>query len=181
MRAFGSEAKYYDLFHKDKDYAGQAREIRKRYPKAKTVLEIGSGTGLMTKELEKLGFEITMLEPSIDMLIELGKKFPKRFVYDIPIQDFPLGIRYDLVLALYDVLNYVSFKDFRGVYEKIQRLGKDHIIEVWPPDPVKWFTYKRVGNCHRIRLGFKLFDKVFLWYIFWGDGLVVSHHRLYIH
>ena len=65
---FGNEAKYYDLFHQDKNYEEEAQAIKKKFPRVKTILEIGCGTGNLTVELEKLGFKVTGIEPSSSML-----------------------------------------------------------------------------------------------------------------
>ena len=184
MQAFTNESKYYNIFHFDKDYAKEAREIRKKFPKAKTVLEIGSGTGLMTVELEKLGFKVTCIEPSINMAVEASKvsynKNNNIEIYIKTLEEFIPIIYFDLVLALYDVLNYSpNFWDNRL---KIRALGKDNIIEVWDRSkPVYPFMYKRARKCRRIRLGFKFMNKAYLWYIFTGKGLVISFHKLYLH
>lgn len=178
MQAFTNESKYYNIFHFDKDYAKEAREIRKKFPKAKTVLEIGSGTGLMTVELEKLGFKVIGLEPSVDMI----RQFEGNNMVNCTLEEYSFlpKKKFDLVLALYDVLNYSpNFWDNRL---KIRALGKDNIIEVWDRSkPVYPFMYKRARKCRRIRLGFKFMNKAYLWYIFTGKGLVISFHKLYLH
>jgi SAM-dependent methyltransferase len=178
MQAFTNESKYYNIFHFDKDYAKEAREIRKKFPKAKTVLEIGSGTGLMTVELEKLGFKVIGLEPSVDMI----RQFEGNNMVNCTLEEYSFlpKKKFDLVLALYDVLNYSpNFWDNRL---KIRALGKDNIIEVWDKNkPVYPFMYKRARKCRRIRLGFKFMNKAYLWYIFTGKGLVISFHKLYLH
>jgi 2-polyprenyl-3-methyl-5-hydroxy-6-metoxy-1,4-benzoquinol methylase len=187
MKAFSTEAKYYDAFHSNKDYTKEATEIRRRYPKAKTVLEIGSGTGLMTIELEKLGFKVTGLEPSLAMtnIANTYHRMGTGGFKHVTIQEFAempiLGKKYDLIIALYDVLNYVPRADIDKVFKKIEKLGKNSIVEIWPDQLVKPFTYKKVGNYRRIRLGFRFNKVAYLWYIYWGDGLVTSFHKLYFH
>ena len=48
MSVFADYAEYYDLFYRDKDYAGEAAFVRglvrQRAPKARTLLELGCGT-----------------------------------------------------------------------------------------------------------------------------------------
>lgn len=183
---FKVEAKLYDFFHGDKDYRKQAQTIRETYPQAKTILEIGSGTGMMTKELKKLGFKVTCLEPSLHMAaMSLEKKrINVRDLYPCTIQDFRLTEQYDLVLALYDVLNYVPVGDYHKVLHKIKSLGKNYIIELWPhQQKITPVVYKYVKGIHRIRLGFKVGPKVFLWYLFFGKTIVpiIEHHALYLH
>lgn len=178
---FKKEAYLYDFFHQNKNYKQQANFIRKKYPKAKTVLEIGSGTGLMTKELVKLGFKVTSLEPSPSMRnVTYENRRVGYELLDEKIQYFRTK-RFDLVLALYDVLNYVNFDDYEGVKYKISRISKNVISEQWNNRLVYPISYKKVDNYHRLRLGFKLFKKVYLWYIYWGSGFCIEFHKLYIH
>jgi len=170
------ESSYYDLFHKDKDYKKEALKIKKMFPKAVTVLEIGCGTGNMTVELEKLGFDVLGIDPSKGML----KKFKgKKSVWcTLEGLSYPKK-KYDLVLALYDVLNYIP--EFETALNKMSRLGNQVYYEVWPDQPVKLYMYKRIGKYKRIRLGFKFESEAYLWYIYWGKGLVIDFHKLYLH
>jgi SAM-dependent methyltransferase len=156
MRAFNKkELEYYDIFHKDKDYEAEAKALPL---KGKTILEVGSGTGLMTKELRKLGYEVTTVDPNC----EADYKY---------FEDVPDPEKFDNVLALYDVLNYME--------EKPNISG--WVIEMWDRSKgVKLFTYKKVDNCYRVRLGFKLFNKAHLLFIYWGKGFALAYHKLYL-
>ena len=62
MSVFAGYSRYYDLLYRDKDYAGEAEYIAaliKRYaPDAKTLMEIGSGTGAHAAELAEMGYEV---------------------------------------------------------------------------------------------------------------------------
>jgi SAM-dependent methyltransferase len=180
---FNTEAKFYDQFHQDKNYRKEARMLRKAFPKAKTVFEIGCGTGNLTKELEKLGFKVTCVEPSEEMLKYFKGKTKKVLHRKINDPWFLLWEKkFDLVLALYDVLNYIPENDFVSVFCKIFSMSKNRVIEVWPNKPVKFFTYKKAGDIHRIRLGIQLKERVFLWYIYFGLHEICSEtHMLYMH
>lgn len=180
---FCREARYYDLFHQDKDYASEAEEIRCRFPNAKTVLEIGSGTGNLTIELAKLGFEITCIEPSYEML--KYHKGGEKWLTQTLIQNYSRYAhfeQFDLVLATYDALNYVPFGEIEDVLTMIFGLGKDVYVEIWDPlVSIRHLTYKKADGCHRLRLGFRIGNIIHLWFIFWGQGLVITHHKLYLH
>lgn len=181
--SFINEARYYDIFHKNKDYKAEALAIREKFPKAKTVLEVGSGTGLMTVELEKVGFIVHGLEPSHAMIHEAGqnKRIAGEGVRIGTLEDFDLMSheKFDLVLALYDVLNYVP--DFEGAISKMHELGNEIYYEIWPKQSVKPFMYSSVGKYKRLRLGFEFRSKIYLWYLYWGDGFVIDAHKLYMH
>lgn len=72
MSVFGAYSKYYNLLYKDKDYAGEARYIheliQQHTPGAKSVLDLGCGTGRHDFELAKLGYDITGVDLSEEML-----------------------------------------------------------------------------------------------------------------
>lgn len=167
MHAFNErELKYYDLFHKDKDYEAEAKALPLT---GRTVLEIGSGTGLMTKELRKLGYRVTTVDPNHEA--------------DYPDLMDVEGV-FDNVLLLYDVLNYIPNKGDYNFRSKLLELCPNNnqiIIEIWDKSKgVKPFTYKKVGHCHRVRLGFRWFNTAHLLFIYWGKGLALAYHKLYL-
>lgn len=187
--SFTSESSVYDLFHEDKDYAAEARAIKKRYKKAKTILEVGAGTGLLTKELLNLGFKVTVIEPSAEMVYEMWNNLEPRHrnskCYLSTIEEIPIGTfekeQFDLVLAHYDVINYVKHEDQEFQTYKLTHWGKKVSIERWDPRMgVKFLTHKKVDGWHRFRIGLKIRKTAHLWFIYLGKGLVVEKHTLYL-
>jgi SAM-dependent methyltransferase len=186
---FTRESKIYDLFHKDKDYKTEATLLRKKYPKAKTVLEVGAGTGLLTKELFKMGFEVTVIEPSFPMLEILWTRLPMKWrqlwcinhtLEKTSLVTFEKNT-FDLVVAHYDILNYVKPEDKEFAIFKLEYWGKKLDIEVWPKeDGVRLFTYKSVDGWHRIRLGIRLGNTAHLLFIYFGKGFFAEKHTLYL-
>ena len=59
---FADYARYYDLLYRDKDYAAEAEYvaglIRKFHPSARSILELGSGTGIHASLLTEKGFTV---------------------------------------------------------------------------------------------------------------------------
>ena len=49
MKNFNAYSRYYDLLYKDKDYQQKskyvANQLKKYFPKTKSILELGSGSG----------------------------------------------------------------------------------------------------------------------------------------
>lgn len=161
MRAFNKkELAYYNFFHLDKDYEKEAKALDLT---GKTVLEVGSGTGLMTAELRRLGYDVDTLEPT-----DPDATYPCRY------EDAVFRKKYDNLLMLYDVVNYM--KDVPNEWP-----SDNIIIEMWPDKPVRFFTHKRVGLLHRVRLGIRLSGRAHLLYIYWGMGLALAYHKLYLH
>jgi SAM-dependent methyltransferase len=65
-------ANYYDLFYQEKPYKEEAAYaaglVKTRSPEAKTMLDLGCGTGLRSLEFARLGFEVLGVDQSEAML-----------------------------------------------------------------------------------------------------------------
>ena len=76
MSVFGKLAKYYDLVHKNKNYEQESSYvhglIQKHNPEAQTILDIGCGTGNYAFAMQTLGYEVTGVDASSEM-IEIAK------------------------------------------------------------------------------------------------------------
>jgi len=59
---FADYARYYDLLYRDKDYSAEAQYVaglvRKFHPSARSILELGSGTGIHASLLAEKGFTV---------------------------------------------------------------------------------------------------------------------------
>lgn len=150
--AFGIGAKYYDSIYEDRDYAEEARHISS-YMLGGKILDIGSGTGKLTVELQKLGMEVTPIEPSHSMNI-VAKH---RNVYAIE-QSVDRMEQYnqDGVIASFDVLDYVVAPNaYNRAIKKINmalKMGGIFYYEGWNKDgmpyvyePTRWkeFVYDK--------------------------------------
>lgn len=72
MKIFDNYARYYDILYKDKDYQLEAEyviaQINRFAPKAKTVLELGCGTGIHAQYIAQAGYTVTGIDFSETML-----------------------------------------------------------------------------------------------------------------
>jgi SAM-dependent methyltransferase len=113
---FGRYSSYYDLLYEDKDYSAEAkyvaRTIRDSIPLARTVLELGSGTGRHGRLLEQMGFDVHGIEKSAEM-VAVAQRFdePQRatgsFTCEVgDIHATHLGRTFDAVIALFHVMSY---------------------------------------------------------------------------
>lgn len=121
-QVFGNYASYYNLLYKDKDYAAEARYIHDLIQKyclgAKTVLNLGCGTGNHDFELVKFGYEITGVDMSEDMLSaakvrlpSIASAIPHPCFQEGDIRTIRLNKTYDVVISLFHVMSYQSTND----------------------------------------------------------------------
>ena len=109
-RVFRESAAVYDLLYGDKDYVSETEWIARSLTKhgcesGANLLEFGSGTGRHARILGELGFLVTAVEPSLDML---GRAEPHERVTFLQgdTASTALNLRFDAVLALFHVMSY---------------------------------------------------------------------------
>jgi SAM-dependent methyltransferase len=117
MTVFGSYSRYYNLLYRDKDYAGEAehvhRLIQRNYPGAKTVLDLGCGTGRHDLLLAEKGYEMTGVDMSEEMLAvansQLSSLNSQRSSCNFlqgDIRTVRLDKTFDVVVSLFHVVSY---------------------------------------------------------------------------
>ena len=118
MSVFGAYSRYYDLLHRDKDYAGEARYvaglIQRHAPGAVKTIEIGCGTGGHARELAALGLRVHGVNRSAGMLEAADAKLDSvdpqirarmRFTQG-DARSVRLGEKADAVISLFHVMSY---------------------------------------------------------------------------
>ncbi|MFB3855543.1 MAG: class I SAM-dependent methyltransferase [Vicinamibacterales bacterium] len=124
-RTFAEYARYYDLLYFDKDYAREAQyvdQLLQRFkPNARTIIELGSGTGRHAWHLAKRGYQVHGIERSPGMLASaerlvlqehskcVGPEVPRFSLGDIRTARLP-GI-YDAAVSLFHVISYQTTND----------------------------------------------------------------------
>ena len=109
MSNFQAYSAYYDLLYRDKDYEAEAAyvaaAVRAAAPSARTILELGSGTGRHGRLLAAMGFEVHGVERSAEMveLAQTGGGFTCE-VGDIC--QARVGRTFDAVISLFHVISY---------------------------------------------------------------------------
>lgn len=115
---FDAYAAYYDLLYRDKDYAREAAyvlgRLRRHAPQARTVLELGCGTGghaacLAAEGLEVHGVDLSerMLERAAQRQRSLPDAVRGRLSFERgDARAVRTGKRYDAVIALFHVMSY---------------------------------------------------------------------------
>ena len=130
MSVFGAYSQYYDLLYKDKDYAGEAAYVRsliERYhPGARSVLDLGCGTGRHALLLAESGYRMTGIDRSPEMLsaahAQLASASPERAArfassgapptfLQGDVRNVRTGQKFDVVVSLFHVMSYQTSND----------------------------------------------------------------------
>jgi SAM-dependent methyltransferase len=119
LNVFGAYSHYYDLLYEDKNYSNEVEFvssiIRRHAPGARTVLDLGCGTGIHACAFAREGYEVTGLDRSPDMLAkarerrkQVGSNGSGQVDFQQgDIRDFKLTRRFDVVVALFHVISYL--------------------------------------------------------------------------
>jgi len=172
-------AKYYDKIYFNKDYEKEVRFIQRVLEKfnAKTILDVGCGTGEHISRLEKLGFRCDGLDLSKEMLSIAKQKVKNAQLFLGDMRNFNLNRKYDAIICMFATFNYnlttrdalktlLSFKrhlnddgivllDLHNVFCDGEKKIKHKEIEV----KMKWF-YNNKTRVEKTKAVFKIKDKI---------------------
>jgi len=114
---FNKYAKYYDILYSDKNYEYECdflEDIFKNFllNKPKNILDVGCGTGGYTIPLLMRGYNVEGFDISEEMIRYAFKKIKKEKLsanlYVLNINNFKLNQKYDSVICMFAVMNYLN-------------------------------------------------------------------------
>ncbi|WP_347272950.1 class I SAM-dependent methyltransferase [Candidatus Kuenenia sp.] len=132
MKVFDKYADYYDLIYKDKDYAAEADFIdgliKKHHPGAKTILNLGCGTGSHDFLLAQKGYNIKGIDCSESNIKKANAKLTDVGEYkncldfqNGDIRTYRANKTYDIVISLFHVISYqITNEDLKSVFETVK-------------------------------------------------------------
>jgi len=140
---FTGSAELYDaIYGAFKDYPAEvttiAAVVKSAHPDARTVLDVGCGTGEHVKHLRMNdSFEVDGLDLDPDLLAVARRKVVDARFFQADMATFELGIRYDVVLCLFSSIGYLKSLDrvTAGLRRFHAHLAKDGVVVVEP-----WFA-----------------------------------------
>ncbi len=113
-------APFYDALNQEVDYASWLQSMEKQFAKymetpPKRVLDLACGTGSMTIELLKAGYEVTGLDLSPEMLTVAQERIEKHGFSNVlltmqDMTEFDVGGEYDAVVCTLDGINHLPQK-----------------------------------------------------------------------
>jgi SAM-dependent methyltransferase len=128
MKIFNTYSDYYDLLYSDKDYASEVEYIdqliHKHYPNAKSILNLGCGTGNHDFFLARHGYQVTGVDFSENNIKKAKNKLLNSNFKDAElnftngdIRTIRLEKKFDIVLALFHVISYqISNDDIKAAF-----------------------------------------------------------------
>jgi SAM-dependent methyltransferase len=130
MSVFGENySEYYDLFYADKDYAAEAafvRDIIERHkPGARSILDLGCGSGRHAVEFARAGLMVTGVERSGHMIARAKDQFGRLSpnlrgqltLVEGDATTYTSATKYDVVVALFHVVSYQTTNEaLQGIF-----------------------------------------------------------------
>jgi SAM-dependent methyltransferase len=111
---YARSAPYYDLFNDDVDYGAEAdrlhRLILARNPHARTLLDVGCGTGRHLEHL-RAHYEVEGLDVSDELLAAARRRLPEVPLHLGDLRSFALGRRFDVVTCLFSAIGYAATRE----------------------------------------------------------------------
>jgi ubiquinone/menaquinone biosynthesis C-methylase UbiE len=140
---FSESAHLYDVIYRTfKDYAAEATAIatvvRAAHPSARTILDVGCGTGEHALHLRKHhGFAVDGLDRDPGLLAVAREKLPDARFFEADMATFDVGHRYDVVMCLFSSIGYLkTLERVTAALRCFRRhLAADGVIVVEP-----WFA-----------------------------------------
>jgi SAM-dependent methyltransferase len=145
MTVFGAYSRYYNLFYQSKDYAGEVEYLRTLFarhcPEARTVLDLGCGTGRHDHLLARMGYEVSGVDRSGEMLAVANAQ-PSTEETPVPpvfhlgdIRSVRLDRTFDAVISLFHVMSYLtSNEDLAAAFATVRahlKPGGLFIFDCW--------------------------------------------------
>ena len=145
MEPYRRAAHAYDLFYQDKDYRGEVEEIaglvEAHRPGARSVLDVGCGTGAHLEWFAQRYERAEGIEPSARMIEEATIARPGLLIYPGDMRTFRHGDRFDVVTSLFSAIGYMTTIDdlHRAVRNMAAHLteGGVLVVEGWV-EPDTW-------------------------------------------
>jgi len=146
MKSFQAYSRYYDLIYRDKDYAAEAEFvhtlIQQYSPGARTVLDLGCGTGQHAIEFVRHGYSVLGVDRSDEMLAaaqsrlgDLGHGRVDLRFHTGDIRNVRFKQTFDVAVALFHVMSYqVSNDDIAAAFMTARAHVRDRglfIFDCW--------------------------------------------------
>jgi SAM-dependent methyltransferase len=147
VNIFRKYANYYNLLYRDKDYPGEvefiSKLLKKYRPGARSILDMGCGSGTHASLLAQRGFEVHGIDISRDMIdqadqtrSQLSEETASRLSFSHEdIREARIDRQFDAVVALFHVISYQpTDEDLSAVFQTVRhhlKPGGIFIFDCW--------------------------------------------------
>ena len=111
MGDYAQAAEFYDLLYRDKDYDAEAELVRATilaaHPAARSVLDVGCGTGSHARALIDAGFHVDGVDLEPAFVAIAAERCPEGDFRVADMTTLELPRRYDVVTCLFSAIGYV--------------------------------------------------------------------------
>lgn len=144
---FKQYSDFYDLLYEDKNYTKEVNYInqiiKEKFNDAKTILDLGCGTGIHANLLASMGYEVVGIDFSEDMIRIANEKKNNEYLsnsknlnfFTGDITNMELGKKFDVVLSLFHVFSYLNTNEaVLSGFETINKhlkVGGGAIFDFW--------------------------------------------------
>ncbi|MGM0396252.1 MAG: class I SAM-dependent DNA methyltransferase [Bacillota bacterium] len=133
MSSYGNFAILYDTLMDDFDYAAWSEYIESIFKinriQTGRILEMACGTGSLTEELLKRGFQVDGFDLSEEMLAQANSKLSGRRgfrLFRMDMTEFRMDMKYQAVVAACDSINYIlSEESLLGTFKRVNEHLED--------------------------------------------------------
>lgn len=186
----------YDKIYSEnnKMYSQLISKLVKRYCRsAKTVLDIGCGTGTVASELAK-NFKVIGVDISTEMLKIARRNYPHIEFLKEDIRNFNLNNTFDIVISTNDVLNhFLSLKDINKVFKCVSHHLNKNGVFIFDYNTIQKlkdlqektesiFNFYKIGKFYFAYREFKIKKNMIIWEIYYflpkSKGLYLLHHEM---
>lgn len=141
-----------------------------------SILELGCGTGKMTRRLEKKGYQMTGLDNSLEMLEVAGNMQEDDILYilqDMVSMEMP-G-KFDAVISVCDCMNYIlEEEDLKMVFQKVRSYLKEEGVFIF--DMNAPYKYEKLLSQNTFAEDRE--DASFIWDNFYDEQERINEYQL---
>ena len=170
---YESLANYYDALVKDDEATLKWCNFVEKNAKGKKVLELACGSGEISNELLKRGYDILATDISESMLSKLKQKYPYIKTKQLDMNDFKLDDKFDTIICFCDSINYFSDYRlmFRNVYDSLVT-GGIFMFDMHSQDRLEEFKEMFIEEGYILNVPYQ-------WTIISNENMIHQHFAFY--
>lgn len=170
---YESLANYYDALVKDDEATLKWCNFVEKNAKGKKVLELACGSGEISNELLKRGYDILATDISESMLSKLKQKYPYIKTKQLDMNDFKLDDKFDTIICFCDSINYLSdYRSmFRNVYDSLVT-GGIFMFDMHSEDRLEEFKEMFIEEGYILNVPYQ-------WTIISNENMIHQHFAFY--